>query len=101
MFEKNSFNTIDAPSFLDTQNSLQYRNWGTGAVMPSMKPSPKVATTDIPFKASSMYRSDFHTVTLPKTKIITHLETYPQNIDLWMNNSSYCDNFNKKKSQVP
>lgn len=47
----------DAPTFLDTHNNLQYRNWGTGTVMPSMKPSPKAATTDLPFKANSVYRS--------------------------------------------
>jgi hypothetical protein len=63
--------TNNAPSFLDTHNSLQYRNWGTGSVMPSMKPKPQAATTDLPFKASSMYRSDFHTVILPKTQMVT------------------------------
>lgn len=40
--------------------------------MPSMKPSPKSATIDIPFKATSMYRSEFHNISMPKTKIITH-----------------------------
>ncbi len=69
--------------------------------MPSMKPSPKVATTDVPFKANTMYRTDFHNVTLPRTQLITHEETFPQSIDLWMGNSSYCKDFNKKKVRGP
>ena len=54
---RNKYIVNDAPSFLDTHNNLQYRNWGTGTVMPSMKPSPKAATTDMPFKAKTMYRT--------------------------------------------
>lgn len=70
LFNKRS-SSNDAPTFLDTHNNFQYRNWGTGSVMPSMKPSPKVSTTDIPFNASSMYRTDFHDMVLPKTQIVS------------------------------
>jgi hypothetical protein len=69
--------------------------------MPSMKPSPKVATTDIPFKANSMYRTDFHNVILPKTQLVTHEETFPHSVDLWMGKSSYEVDFNKKKMRSP
>lgn len=69
--------------------------------MPSMKPSPKVSTTDIPFNASSMYRTDFHDMVLPKTQIVSFEQKFPHNVDLWMGKSSYGSDFDIKKVRGP
>ena len=49
----------DIPRFFETQNKLDFLNWGGKNFVPSMKPKEKPAITNAQFTASSIYKSDF------------------------------------------
>jgi len=52
------------PRFFDTQNKVDFLNWGGKNYLPSMKPEEKPATTKFPFEASTVYKKDFqHRIT--------------------------------------
>lgn len=55
---------------MDTHNHREYKNWGPGSMMPSMRPQNHPAITDMPFKATTMYKNEFHEIKCPKSKLV-------------------------------
>lgn len=60
---------MEVPRFLKTMNANDFLNWGAQNSVPSMKPSYKSAVTQVPFSATSVYKTDFEGKTVTQTPI--------------------------------
>jgi hypothetical protein len=58
-----------APRFLDTQNKIDFLNWAGKSYVPSMKPHEKSGVTNLPFEATTIYKTDFEPKTTTQTPI--------------------------------
>lgn len=87
-----------APRFLDTQNKIDFLNWAGKSYVPSMKPQEKSVATNLPFEATSIYKSDFDPKVTTQTPIFVRESSYPNFgcVSMIMK-SNYSTEFSEKK----
>jgi hypothetical protein len=74
------------PGFYETHNKSEFLNWAGKNYVPSMKPSERSAVTNLPFEATSSYRTDFEGKSAPPTPLCLRESSFPKfgNISMMM-----------------
>jgi hypothetical protein len=96
---QNHTEDFEIPRFMKTMNANDFLNWGTQNSVPSMKPSYKSAVTQVPFSATSVYKTDFEGKTVAQTPIFLPYDSFPKagNASMVLK-SNYGSEFSDKKS---
>lgn len=86
---------------MDTQNRIDYLNWGGKNCVASMRPPEKSAATNLPFDASSVYRMEFGGKVVDPTPSFARQSSFPRfGLVATAMRTNYSSEFCSKRGQM-